>query len=96
MSFLFRSYNDDPAKSESVSIVERQLDAMSEIYARLIRSCHGKCIPSTYPDSDLNKGESVCIDRCVAKFLKSHMMLVEFLNKKDQEMSGAQISPLQK
>lgn len=32
------------------------------------RSCHTKCIGARYADADLNKGESVCIDRCVAKF----------------------------
>ena len=32
------------------------------------RSCHSKCISPRYADADLNKGESVCIDRCVAKF----------------------------
>ena len=32
------------------------------------RSCHNKCISPRYADGDLNKGESVCIDRCVAKF----------------------------
>lgn len=33
----------------------------------IIRSCHAKCI-TRYGEGDLNKGESVCIDRCVAKF----------------------------
>ena len=32
------------------------------------RSCHNKCIGQRYAEGDLNKGESVCIDRCVAKF----------------------------
>ena len=32
------------------------------------RSCHAKCISTRYAEADLNKGESVCIDRCVAKF----------------------------
>lgn len=32
------------------------------------RSCHNKCISTRYAEGDLNKGESVCVDRCVAKF----------------------------
>ncbi|KAI6133327.1 Tim10/DDP family zinc finger-domain-containing protein [Pisolithus croceorrhizus] len=33
-------------------------------------SCHSKCISPRYAEGDLNKGESVCIDRCVAKFFE--------------------------
>ncbi|KAK0465327.1 mitochondrial import inner membrane translocase subunit Tim10 [Desarmillaria tabescens] len=39
--------------------------AMSE---HCSRSCHNKCIPARYADGELNKGEQVCIDRCVAKY----------------------------
>ncbi|OWB53072.1 hypothetical protein B5S33_g2580 [[Candida] boidinii] len=33
--------------------------------------CQTKCIPDEYAEADLNKGETVCIDRCVAKFMKA-------------------------
>ena len=33
-------------------------------------SCHAKCISPRYAEADLNKGESVCVDRCVAKFFE--------------------------
>ena len=36
----------------------------------LVRSCHNKCVSPRYAEPDLNKGESVCIDRCVAKFFE--------------------------
>ncbi len=39
---------------------------------RLSRSCHKKCIPPKYHDADLSKGEAICLDRCVAKFLEVH------------------------
>lgn len=32
------------------------------------RSCHSKCVSTRYAEPDLNKGESVCIDRCVGKY----------------------------
>jgi import inner membrane translocase subunit TIM10 len=35
---------------------------------KLSRSCHSKCISARYAEAELNKGESICIDRCVAKF----------------------------
>lgn len=34
------------------------------------RSCHSKCVSPRYAEPDLNKGESVCIDRCVSKFFE--------------------------
>jgi len=41
---------------------------MCSLLTDVFRSCHNKCISSRYAEPDLNKGESVCIDRCVAKF----------------------------
>lgn len=35
-----------------------------------LRSCHNKCVSPRYAEPDLNKGESVCIDRCVAKYFE--------------------------
>jgi len=32
------------------------------------RSCHSKCISPRFAEAELNKGESICIDRCVVKF----------------------------
>lgn len=45
--------------------------------ARLTNSCHTKCIQAPYSDSELSKGESVCIDRCVAKFFHVNKRLSE-------------------
>ena len=39
---------------------------------RLSRGCHKKCIPPNYHEGELSKGEAVCLDRCVAKFLEVH------------------------
>ncbi|KAK0542546.1 protein transporter tim10 [Tilletia horrida] len=41
---------------------------VTDVFNRLVASCHSKCVGKTYQDADLNKGESVCIDRCVSKF----------------------------
>jgi mitochondrial import inner membrane translocase subunit TIM10 len=43
----------------------------------LNQSCAKKCIPPDYRESDLNKGESVCLDRCVAKFFDVNMKVSE-------------------
>ena len=41
-------------------------------YFRLTSTCFKKCIPTRFHDGDLTKGETVCIDRCVAKYMEIH------------------------
>ncbi|ORX69327.1 hypothetical protein K493DRAFT_257532 [Basidiobolus meristosporus CBS 931.73] len=66
MSFgSYNSYNP-----QNVAIAEQEIEMVTDLYNRILDSCHQKCIPSNYADGDLNKGESVCIDRCVAKFFQ--------------------------
>ena len=60
----------DNLKLQSLSDLE--IDMMSDLYRRLTSSCRKKCIPPKYREPDLTKGESVCIDRCVAKFIDLH------------------------
>lgn len=47
--------------------------ANGRVFHRLNQSCTKKCIPSDYREGDLNKGESVCLDRCVSKFFDVQM-----------------------
>lgn len=46
-------------------------------FPRLSQSCLKKCIPADYREGDLNKGESVCLDRCVAKFFEVNVKVSE-------------------
>lgn len=41
-------------------------------HIRLATSCQKKCIPPRYHDGDLTKGEAICLDRCVGKFMEIH------------------------
>lgn len=47
-----------------------QLDMITDVFNRLVESCHKKCISTRYAEPDLLKGESVCIDRYVYLFLQ--------------------------
>ena len=65
-------------------------------YSRLTAACHKKCISTKYREPDLMKGEAVCVDRCVAKYLEIHERIGKKLTEismQDQEfqarMSGA-------
>lgn len=51
----------------------------------LQKSCQKKCIPTDYREGELNKGESVCLDRCTAKFLDTSMKVSEIM----QQQGGA-------
>ncbi|KAL9913269.1 mitochondrial import inner membrane translocase subunit Tim10 [Glossina fuscipes] len=62
---------------------EMEIEMMSDLYNRMANACHKKCIPPRYSEADLGKGEMVCIDRCVAKYLDIH----EKIGKKLTAMS---------
>lgn len=51
---------------------ELEIEMMTDMYNRLTSVCHKKCIPPVYQDAEIVKGEAVCLDRCVAKFLDIH------------------------
>lgn len=38
----------------------------------MTNACKTKCVPPKYKESDLSKGEGVCLDRCVAKYMEIH------------------------
>ncbi|KAL7304431.1 mitochondrial import inner membrane translocase subunit Tim10 [Trichogramma pretiosum] len=53
-------------------VQELEIEMMSDMYNRMTQACHKKCIAPKYAENELGKGEAVCIDRCVAKYLDVH------------------------
>lgn len=47
----------------------------------MMYTCRSKCIQPRYGEGELSKGESVCIDRCVAKFVKSNTLISEYMRE---------------
>lgn len=74
----------DESKMQLVQNLE--IEMMSDMYNRMTNSCHQKCIPPKYSEPDLSKGEGICLDRCVAKYLEVH----ERLGKKLTALSAPQ------
>ncbi|XP_030387099.1 mitochondrial import inner membrane translocase subunit Tim10 [Scaptodrosophila lebanonensis] len=73
-----------PADQAKLQLMqEMEIEMMSDLYNRMTNACHKKCIPPRYVESELGKGEMVCIDRCVAKYLDIH----ERIGKKLTAMS---------
>lgn len=53
-------------------VQDLEIEMMSDMYNRMTSACHRKCIPPKYSEPDLGKGESICLDRCIAKYLDVH------------------------
>ena len=51
---------------------------------RMTNACQKKCINTNYSGSELEKGESVCLDRCVAKYLDIHDRIGKQLTQQSQ------------
>ncbi|KTW30345.1 hypothetical protein T552_00818 [Pneumocystis carinii B80] len=69
---------------QKVSAAKNELDMVTDLFTRLVDVCHQKCIPSIYTDGELNKGESVCIDRCVYKFFEVNTKISEHMQTLSQ------------
>lgn len=53
-------------------VQDLEIEMMADMYNRMTAACQRKCIPPKYKEAELGKGESVCLDRCVAKYLEIH------------------------
>ncbi|KZO93689.1 hypothetical protein CALVIDRAFT_485679 [Calocera viscosa TUFC12733] len=71
--------------SQNIEVAVAELDMITDVFNRIVSSCHSKCINPRYSEPDLNKGESVCVDRCVAKFFEVNKKVGERM----QSMGGA-------
>jgi len=87
MSFLFGGGRPQPTSAEKIAAAETEVEMVSDMFSRLTQSCLKKCIPADYREGDLNKGESVCLDRCVAKFFEVNVKVSE---KMQGEAAGRQ------
>ncbi|KAF5377460.1 hypothetical protein D9615_005176 [Tricholomella constricta] len=91
MSFLGRGPGNAPAggvNMEKIELAVTELDTVTDFFNRMVGSCHSKCISARYAEADLNKGESVCIDRCVAKFNEVQKKVGEKLQSRGAANAG--------
>ncbi|KAK2136417.1 Tim10/DDP family zinc finger-domain-containing protein [Fusarium oxysporum II5] len=89
MSFLGMG-RPQPTSEQKIAAVESEMRMMADTYNRLQQSCQKKCIPNDYREGELNKGESVCLDRCTAKFLDTSMKVSEIMQQQGQALGGGQ------
>ncbi|KAH8548979.1 mitochondrial import inner membrane translocase subunit tim10 [Umbelopsis sp. PMI_123] len=74
---------------QNIAMAEQELDMVTDLFNRIVDSCYSKCIATDYQQNDLSQGESVCIDRCVAKFFDVNAKVGE----KMQQMGTGQQPP---
>jgi len=86
MSFLFGG-RPQLSSAEKIAAAETEIEMVSDMFNRLTQSCAKKCIPPEYREGELNKGESVCLDRCVSKFFEVNMKVSE---KMQNDAAGKQ------
>ncbi|KAL1923128.1 uncharacterized protein VTP21DRAFT_9504 [Calcarisporiella thermophila] len=67
---------------------EQELEMITDLFNRIVDSCFKKCIPPKYHEAELNKGESVCVDRCVAKFFAANIKVGEKMQQMSQTNAG--------
>lgn len=60
---------------EKIKLAEMQFNATSETFNRLLGQCRQKCIQPEYGEGELNTGETTCVDRCVAKYVKTNVLI---------------------
>ncbi|KAI9752233.1 MAG: protein transporter tim10 [Chaenotheca gracillima] len=84
MSFLFGG-PPKMSSADKIAAAETELEMISDMFNRLVQSCNKKCIPTDYRENDLNKGESVCLDRCVSKMFDVNLKVSE---KMQEEQAG--------
>lgn len=82
--FFSSRQQQQPIISPQVVQLEQQIEMMDMVFMRSMKQCSRKCIPSSYHDGELNKGEAVCAQRCLSKYFE----VLELVSGKLQEMGG--------
>ncbi|KAJ1852691.1 protein transporter tim10 [Coemansia sp. RSA 2703] len=67
-----------------LAAAEQEMEMVTDMFARLGELCNKKCLIQRYADEELTKAESVCIDRCVAKYFQVNREVTDKLAKISQ------------
>ncbi|CCK73442.1 protein transporter TIM10 NDAI_0G04570 [Naumovozyma dairenensis CBS 421] len=74
---------------QKIQAAETELDLVTDMFNKLVDNCHQKCISRSYTDGELNKEESNCLDRCVAKYFETNVKVGEHMQKMGQTFNSA-------
>ncbi|XP_015520661.1 mitochondrial import inner membrane translocase subunit Tim10 [Neodiprion pinetum] len=74
-------------------VQDLEIEMMTDMYNRMTSACHRKCIPPKYSEAELGKGESVCLDRCIAKYLDVHEKIGKMLTQMTMQDADSLLKP---
>lgn len=60
---------------------------VTDVFNRMVNSCATKCVSQRYAENELTKGEAVCVDRCVGKFIEANKIIGEKLKEQQVTMN---------
>lgn len=75
------------SSQQKLAAAEAELDMVTGMFNSLVEQCHKKCINKSYSESEVNKTEALCLDRCVSKYFETNVQVGENMQKMGQ--SGA-------
>ncbi|AOW03222.1 Tim10/DDP family zinc finger-domain-containing protein [Yarrowia lipolytica] len=78
-SMGMNSQEVDPARMQ---MAELEMESLTALFDSLMNTCRSKCIPAEYGEGEINKGESVCIDRCVNKYFTANLKIGQIFRDK--------------
>ncbi|CAH2447832.1 TIM10 complex subunit [Komagataella phaffii CBS 7435] len=84
MSFLGLGGSPNVSSQAKIQAAEAELDMVTGMFNQLVDICHKKCIGTSYNASDLDKNESLCVDRCVAKYFDTNLKVGDSMQKVGQ------------
>lgn len=86
MSFLGLGGGQPQLSSEQkIQNAESELDLVTDMFNKLVDNCYKKCINNTtYSEGTLDKNESSCLDRCVAKYFETNVKVGEHMQQMGQ------------
>ncbi|EFR04423.1 mitochondrial import inner membrane translocase subunit tim10 [Nannizzia gypsea CBS 118893] len=88
MSYLFGG-RPQISSEEKIRQAELEVEMVTDMMTRLTNGCLKKCIPTDYREGDLNKGESVCLDRCVGKYFEVNIKISEKMQQQQQQQQAS-------
>ena len=72
------------SSQQKLQAAEAELDMVTGMFNALVSQCHTKCINKSYNEADISKQESLCLDRCVAKYFETNVKVGENMQKLGQ------------
>ncbi|KAG2201963.1 hypothetical protein INT47_000502 [Mucor saturninus] len=70
---------------QNIALAEQELEMVTDLFNRIVDSCHEKCIKLDNGQGDLSQQDALCIDNCVAKFFETNSKVGEKMQNMSQQ-----------